>query len=264
MRASPRASHRRAAAPRGRHHGWQRTLGRADAWPRPVSEGHNAGLESVRARSSARPTTWASGGSRSTPFPRELEPAQERGRRPDEACSRSYIEAELPDEVDRNGIQRRARSGAWIGLPPDRAREARPDAECERTRDNGRDAARLRAFLRGVAGDRGRGAQAAARRRDSARSTPSQLDEKTFAAYLYQPDLPDPDLLIRTGGEFRRVSNFLLWQIAYAEIYVSDVMWPEFDKSHLVEAILDYQRRERRYGRTGVRRFSSTPETGAR
>ncbi|MFQ5418584.1 MAG: undecaprenyl diphosphate synthase family protein [Myxococcota bacterium] len=80
---------------------------------------------------------------------------------------------------------------------------------------------------------------------------PEGLDEKTFAAYLYDPDIPDPDLLIRTGAEMR-VSNFLLWQIAYAEIYTTDVMWPDFNKSHLIEAIADYQGRERRFGKTSA------------
>jgi undecaprenyl diphosphate synthase len=80
---------------------------------------------------------------------------------------------------------------------------------------------------------------------------PEQLDEKTFAAYLYAPDLPDPDLLIRTGAE-SRVSNFLLWQIAYSEIYTTDLMWPDFREQHLAEAIADYARRERRFGLTGA------------
>ena len=75
------------------------------------------------------------------------------------------------------------------------------------------------------------------------------LDEKGFAAYLYAPDLTDPDLLIRTGAE-QRVSNFLLWQIAYAELYLSECMWPEFRHAEFEAAILDYQRRERRFGRT--------------
>jgi undecaprenyl diphosphate synthase len=78
---------------------------------------------------------------------------------------------------------------------------------------------------------------------------PDSLDEKTFAAHLYDPEIPDPDLLIRTGAE-SRVSNFLLWQIAYSEIYVSDVRWPDFRKTHLVDAIVDYQVRERRFGLT--------------
>ncbi len=79
---------------------------------------------------------------------------------------------------------------------------------------------------------------------------PERLDEKTFAAYLYAPDIPDPDLLIRTGGD-SRVSNFLLWQIAYAEIYTTAVMWPEFRESHFIDAVVEYQSRERRFGLTG-------------
>jgi undecaprenyl diphosphate synthase len=78
---------------------------------------------------------------------------------------------------------------------------------------------------------------------------PERLDEKTFAAYLYAPDLSDPDLLIRTGNE-SRVSNFLLWQIAYSEIYNSEHMWPDFREPHFIDAIVDYQSRERRFGQT--------------
>jgi undecaprenyl diphosphate synthase len=73
------------------------------------------------------------------------------------------------------------------------------------------------------------------------------LDERKFASMLYTAGQPDPDLLIRTSGEMR-VSNFLLWQIAYAEISVTDVLWPDFRALHLFEAVLDYQKRERRYG----------------
>ena len=76
---------------------------------------------------------------------------------------------------------------------------------------------------------------------------PDRLDEARFATYLYTEGQPDPDLLIRTSGEMR-VSNFLLWQIAYAEIWVTDTLWPDFRKRHLFEAILDYQKRDRRYG----------------
>ena len=72
-------------------------------------------------------------------------------------------------------------------------------------------------------------------------------DEQTVADHLYTAGLPDPDLLIRTSGEMR-VSNFLLWQIAYAEIYVTETLWPDFTRTRLLEALLDYQRRERRYG----------------
>ncbi len=74
-----------------------------------------------------------------------------------------------------------------------------------------------------------------------------QLDESTFASLLYTAGQPDPDLLIRTSGEMR-VSNFLLWQIAYAEIWVTDALWPDFRASHLLEAVVEYQKRDRRYG----------------
>jgi undecaprenyl diphosphate synthase len=76
---------------------------------------------------------------------------------------------------------------------------------------------------------------------------PEELDEQRFAGFLYTAGQPDPDLLIRTSGEMR-VSNFLLWQIAYAEIWVTDTLWPDFRKRDLLEAILAYQKRERRYG----------------
>src|SRR4051812_982409 len=76
---------------------------------------------------------------------------------------------------------------------------------------------------------------------------PEEIDEARFASQLYTAGQPDPDLLIRTSGEMR-VSNFLLWQIAYAEIWVTDTLWPDFRRRHLFEAILAYQKRERRYG----------------
>lgn len=75
------------------------------------------------------------------------------------------------------------------------------------------------------------------------------IDETGFGQYLYTKDIPDPDLLIRTASEMR-VSNFLLWQIAYAEIYVTEVLWPDFRKKELLAAIEDYSRRERRFGKT--------------
>jgi undecaprenyl diphosphate synthase len=76
---------------------------------------------------------------------------------------------------------------------------------------------------------------------------PSEVDEETISGQLYTAGLPDPDLLIRTSGEMR-ISNFLLWQIAYTELYVTPVLWPDFNKSSLYEAVLDYQKRERRFG----------------
>ena len=75
------------------------------------------------------------------------------------------------------------------------------------------------------------------------------IDEVVINEHLYTQNLPDVDLLIRTSGE-QRISNFLLWQIAYAELYFTDVLWPDFKKEHLFEAILNYQQRERRFGKT--------------
>jgi undecaprenyl diphosphate synthase len=80
---------------------------------------------------------------------------------------------------------------------------------------------------------------------------PGAIDESSLAAYLYTAGQPDPDLLIRTSGELR-VSNFLLWQIAYSEIWVTEVLWPDFRRRHLLQAIVDYQKRERRYGGIGA------------
>jgi len=85
-----------------------------------------------------------------------------------------------------------------------------------------------------------------------------RISEEDVAKHLYAPDLPDPDLLIRTSGEFR-VSNFLLWQIAYTELAILDIYWPDFKEEHLYEAVLDYQRRERRYG--GVSASGEGPAT---
>jgi undecaprenyl diphosphate synthase len=87
----------------------------------------------------------------------------------------------------------------------------------------------------------------AARRLLEAGVRPEELDEERFAGFLYTAGQPDPDLLIRTSGEMR-VSNFLLWQIAYAEIWVTETLWPDFRKRHLLEAVLAYQKRHRRYG----------------
>jgi undecaprenyl diphosphate synthase len=87
----------------------------------------------------------------------------------------------------------------------------------------------------------------AARRALSAGVDPAELDESRFASFLYTAGQPDPDLLIRTSGEMR-VSNFLLWQIAYSEIWVTETLWPDFRRRHLLEAVVAYQKRDRRYG----------------
>jgi undecaprenyl diphosphate synthase len=87
----------------------------------------------------------------------------------------------------------------------------------------------------------------AARRAIRAGIGADDLDERAFESLLYTAGQPDPDLLIRTSGEMR-VSNFLLWQIAYAEIWVTEALWPDFRTRHLLEALVDYQKRNRRYG----------------
>ncbi|MFL2587357.1 MAG: isoprenyl transferase [Flavobacteriaceae bacterium TMED121] len=80
--------------------------------------------------------------------------------------------------------------------------------------------------------------------------SPEKIDQSIINEHLYTQNLPDVDLLIRTSGE-KRISNFLLWQIAYAELYFSKVLWPDFNKRHLHKAIINYQKRERRFGKTG-------------
>ena len=84
-------------------------------------------------------------------------------------------------------------------------------------------------------------------------------DEEMISQHLYTAGLPDPDLLIRTSGEMR-VSNFLLWQIAYAEIYVTETLWPDFTRAQLYEALLDFQKRERRYGGLAETAAASWPD----
>jgi undecaprenyl diphosphate synthase len=100
-------------------------------------------------------------------------------------------------------------------------------------------------------------ARSLAREAAAGRLDPESIDEDAVSRRLYTSDLPDPDLLIRTSGEMR-ISNFLLWQIAYAEIHVTPVLWPDFRCRHFLEALVDYQRRDRRYG--GV---SEADEAGA-
>lgn len=92
-------------------------------------------------------------------------------------------------------------------------------------------------------------------------ASPSPVTEEHLARHLYTEGLPDPDLLIRTSGEMR-VSNFLLWQIAYAEIFVTETLWPDFNRARLLEALVEFQKRERRYG--GIREGQPNTEKPAR
>jgi len=96
-----------------------------------------------------------------------------------------------------------------------------------------------------------RSARELARRAASGALDPEDIDEEILAGTLFTAGLPDPDLLIRTSGEYR-ISNFLLWQMAYTEMHISAVLWPDFKRDDLFEAILDFQRRERRFGQVST------------
>jgi undecaprenyl diphosphate synthase len=157
-----------------------------------------------------------------------------------------YLEAEL-DELDRNGIRLRA-MGRLERLPA--SVRAKLEEAIERTRGNGEMTVTF-ALSYGGRTEIVDAARRLAREVEQGKLDSEQIDEKVFAACLYAPDLPDPDLLIRTGGE-SRISNFLLWQVAYTEIHVTAVMWPDFRKADLVDALLWYQDRERRYGLTSA------------
>jgi len=159
------------------------------------------------------------------------------------------------DEVMRNGIRIEA-VGRLDRLPP--AVRKRLDEVVERSAGN-REMTLVFALSYGGRQEIVDAVRAILRDAEQGKLDAESVGEKTFAAYLYDGDAPDPDLLIRTGGELR-ISNFLLWQIAYAEIHASEVMWPEFRKEHLVEALLDYQGRERRFGLTGEQVRGPQPE----
>jgi undecaprenyl diphosphate synthase len=132
---------------------------------------------------------------------------------------------------------------------PDSLREEL-ERDCERTRDN-RGLNLVLAINYGGRREIVDAVRALARRVAAGELSSDEIDEERFAGALYQPGIPDPDLLIRTGGEMR-ISNFLLWELAYAELYVTPVLWPDFRRDHLAEAIGDYQQRERRFGAAPV------------
>jgi undecaprenyl diphosphate synthase len=157
-----------------------------------------------------------------------------------------YLEVELP-EVIRNDIEVRA-IGRLERLPPSVRR--RVDEAVQSSR-GGRAMRLVFALSYGGRAEIVDAARKLLRDAERGLVDPEAIDEKTFAAYLYDPELPDPDLLIRTGAE-SRVSNFLLWQIAYTELFTTDVMWPDFRAEHLRLALRDYRARERRFGLTSA------------
>src|SRR5215468_9176445 len=156
---------------------------------------------------------------------------------------RFYLKQELPD-LQKNDIRLQA-IGRLDALPPQVRREL--DSVVEATSDN-------RGLLVNLAinyGGRAEIVDAVNSILEMARIEGSldtlRLDEDLIATSLYTASCPDPDLLIRTSGEMR-ISNFLLWQIAYAELYVTETLWPDFTRTDLLQAVLDYQKRDRRYG----------------
>ncbi len=203
----------------------------------PRIEGHRAGTDAVR---ETVETAARLGVSVLTLYAFSME----NWKRPDAEVSalmgllKHYLRLELKTLL-QNDIRFRV-----IGEPTRLSPEIRSElAQAEdRTRDN-------RGMTFNIALSYGGRAEIveAARRAIRQGLSPESLDEESFASLLYTAGQPDPDLLIRTSGELR-VSNFLLWQIAYAEIWVTEALWPDFRARHLLEAVVDYQKRDRRYG----------------
>jgi undecaprenyl diphosphate synthase len=203
----------------------------------PRVEGHRAGIDSVR---DSVETAARLGIQVLTLYAFSMEnwkrPASEVGTLMQ--LLKRYLRSEL-DTLLSNDIRFRV-IGRMEDLAPDIQEELH--AAIQRT-------ASSRGMLFNIALNYGGRAEIvdAARRAMTSGVRPEDLDEQRFASFLYTAGQPDPDLLIRTSGEMR-VSNYLLWQIAYSEIYVTDTLWPDFRRRHLLEAVLAYQKRERRYG----------------
>ena len=148
------------------------------------------------------------------------------------------------DELHDRGVRVRF-IGRRGGRVPGRLRRRIADAE-ELTRGN-RTMTLTFAFNYGGRAELVDAARSIGHEVEAGRIDPDKINERTIARSLYAPDMPDPDLLVRTSGEFR-ISNYLLWELAYAELVFTDVLWPDFRRDHLFEAIREYQRRERRFG----------------
>ena len=173
---------------------------------------------------------------------------------------RAYLQTELA-EIERQHIKLTA-IGRLDALPPQVRAEL--EAAIERTAAN--DGLQLNLAIN--YGGRAELVDAVKALVEESKRGEIVIDEQAISSHLYTAGIPDPDLLIRTSGEMR-VSNFLLWQIAYAELYVTSTLWPDFTRADLLRAVLDYQRRDRRFGGLAgsqeVRRteVSGTAVTGA-
>ncbi len=210
----------------------------------PRVAGHNRGVEAVRA-------TLAACGERGIEYLTLFAFSSENWRRPADEVSRlmRLFMLALQREIDKLvelGVRMRV-VGETFAFSPELRRLI---AESERRTEHN---SRLHLTVCANYGGRWDIAQAvqlAAREQLAAGAAEVRIDEKAIGQRLALAFAPDPDLLIRTGGE-RRVSNFLLWQLAYAELYFSDVLWPDFDAAELDAALLWYSSRQRRFGMTG-------------
>jgi len=153
------------------------------------------------------------------------------------------VEREV-DDLNANDV--RLRTIGDLSRLPERTREAL-ERGMERTAANGGLQLHL-ALSYGGRAELLAGVRSLARAAQSGRISPEEIDEEVFRRSLYSPDVPDPDLMIRPGGDYR-ISNFLLWQAAYTELWFTDVLWPDFGAEHIDMAIADFQKRQRRYGK---------------
>jgi undecaprenyl diphosphate synthase len=147
------------------------------------------------------------------------------------------------EKINKEGIRLRAIGN--IEMLPDRTRRVLLDA-IEKTKGN-KEGNLILALSYGGRAEIAEAAKKIAAAAVAGKIKPEEIDEKMFRTYLYAPDIPDPDLMIRTSGEFR-ISNFLLWQISYSEIWITDTLWPDFSKDELKTAIDAFYSRKRRYG----------------
>ena len=157
---------------------------------------------------------------------------------------RRFIRRELP-ELKQNGIRLKI-IGDLSRIPDDVRRDI--EWAVDETKDNDELVLTIALSYSGR-DDIVRAARKIAERARDGKIDPSEITEKSFARFLDKHDIPDPDLLIRTSGEMR-ISNFLLWQLAYTELYITPVLWPDFKKKDLLDAIKHYSKRERRFGYT--------------
>ena len=211
---------------------------------RPRSFGHSQGVEALR-------RTVEAAGDLGVRYLTVFGFSTENWRRPSDEVSalldlmRIYVGRDL-DKLVREGVRIRV-IGERAGLATD-ILDIISRAEARTAHNDKLDL--TIAFNYGGQDEIARAAKKLARDVAAQKITPDAVDARLFAGYLDTADLPDPDLVIRPSGEFR-ISNFLLWQLAYAELVFLDVLWPDFDKASLEAAIDEYRRRDRRYGGAG-------------